>query len=723
MSRFDPRTVSMIHSNTQKHAFVPSFWLVLLMTLGCQFTQVYADDGYRLWMRYDPIQNSVRLSQCRTTFAALLIATGSPTEDVIKNEFVNGIGGLTKGTIPLVNSVDRDGILVVGTPQNSPLIASLPWAKELDALGPEGYSIRSTKINGHAVTVVASTGKQGELYGSFDLLRRIQSGSSITNLAINEKPKLQVRLLNHWDNLNGKIPNEYSGKSIWTWLPAPLDEKRARDYARANASIGVNGAVINDVNANKDYLKPENLKRVAEIADILRPYNIRVYLSAKFTSPIDKRGLSTADPLDPNVIAYWKKKVDEIYAVIPDFGGFLVKADSERMAGPMAFGRTHPDGANMFANALAPHGGIVMWRAFVYDKKAALSKDKKAATGREGDRAAQAYDQFRDFDGKFAPNVMLQIKNGPIDFQPREPFHPLWGAMPKTPLIAEIQIAQEYTGVGRTLNYLGTMWKEFLDSDTFAQGPGSTVAKVLEGKLSPQKLTGIAGVANVSNVTNWCEHPFAQANWYAFGRLAWNPQLGAEEIAKEWVRMTFPADPVTEQKMVTIMMESREAFVSYQTPLGLNHLMGTPHSLPRPAIREVYHRADTIGLGYDRTSTGSMGVDCYHPGARDLFANRKTCPENLLLWFHHVPWDYQMASGKTMWNELCLHYQSGVNWVRQTRKTWDGFAGTLDPEQHRLVAELLVLQEKDAEHWRNVCLTYFQTFSKRPYPDHVEVIP
>ena len=708
-----PRTTSS--QETKRVMIIPSRYIILLMALVCHFSQVHAEDGYRLWMRYDPIKDSARLSQCRTTFTALLIATGSPTEDAIKSELVNGIGGLIKDKIPLVKSVDRDGILVVGTPKNSPLIASLPWAKELEDLGPEGYSIRSIKINGHAVTVIASTGKQGELYGSFDLLRHIQAGLPITNLAINEQPKLQVRVLNHWDNLNGKVPNEYSGKSIWTWLPAPLDKKRVRDYARANASIGINGAVLNDVNANKDYLNPEHLRRVAEIADILRPYHIRVYLSVKFASPIEKRGLTTADPLDPDVIAYWKKKADEIYAIIPDFGGFLVKADSEGMSGPKTFGRTHADGANMLAKALARYGGIVMWRVFVYDKK--------GAAGRDGDRAAQAYDQFHDFDGKFEANVMLQVKNGPIDFQPREPFHPLWGAMPKTPLIGEVQIAQEYTGVGRTLIYLGTMWKEFLDSDTFAQGPGSTVAKVMEGKLSPQKLTGIAGVANLSNVTNWCEHPFAQANWYAFGRLAWNPELGAEEIAMEWVRMTFPADPVTEQKIVTLMMGSREAFVSYETPLGLTHLMGTPHSFPRPSIREQYHRADIIGLGFDRTSTGSMGVDCYQPGARDLFANLKTCPDNLLLWFHHVPWDYQMASGKTMWDELGIHYQSGVNWVRQTRKVWNGFSGSIDPEQHHLVAELLALQEKDAEHWRNVCLTYFQTFSKRPFPNHVEVIP
>ena len=694
---------------------LPARFFILLIASVCHFTQAYADDGYRLWMRYDPIPDSARLSQCRNTFTALLIATGSPAEEEIKNELINGIGGLTKATIPLVNSVDRDGILVVGTPQNSPLIASLPWAKEIDALGPEGYSIRSIIMNGHAVTVIASTGKLGVLYGSFDLLRRIQTGLSVTDLAINEQPKLKLRLLNHWDNLNGKIPNGYSGKSIWTWSPAPLDENRVRDYARANASIGINGAVLNDVNANKLYLDAKNLKRVAEIANILRPYGIRVYLSAKFSAPVVLGGLNTADPLDPNVIAYWKKKTDEIYALIPDFGGFLVKANSEGQPGPLTYGRTHADGANLLGSALAPHGGIVMWRTFVYDKR---------SPGREGDRAAQAYDQLHGYDGQFAPNVMLQVKNGPIDFQPREPFNPLFGAMPKTPLMGEVQIAQEYTGEAKMLVYLGTLWKEFLQADTFTQGPGSTVAKILEGKLSPQKLTGIAGVANVSDVRNWCEHPFAQANWYAFGRLAWNPGLGAEDIAQEWVQMTFPSNPATERKIVEIMMRSREALVSYETPLGLTHLMGQPsHYVPKPSSRLLYHCADGIGLGFDRTLTGSKGVDCYQPGARDLFANLKTCPENLLLWFHHVPWDHRMASGKTMWNELCLQYQSGVDWVSDTRKAWDGLQGAMDPEQHRLVARLLAIQENDAKHWRNVCLTYFQTFSKRPYPNHVEVMP
>jgi alpha-glucuronidase len=674
-----------------------------------------ADDGYRLWLRYDPISDPARLSDCQKTFAGLMVLGDSPTVSAIKSELSNGLGGLTHQTLAYVSSVDRDGLLIVGTPQNSPVIASLPWVKELSNLGSEGYSIRSTSIAGHTVTVIASTGELGTLYGAFDLLRRIQTGAPVSHILVDEQPKLKLRLLNHWDNLDGKIERGYSGKSIFTWSPAPLDKNRLRDYARANASIGINGTVLNDVNGNSHYLDAEHLKREAEIAEVLRPYGIRVYLTSKFSAPTEIGGLKTADPLDSDVTAFWRNKADEIYTLIPDFGGFLVKANSEGQPGPLTYNRTHADGANMLATALAPHGGIVMWRAFVYGKRAG---------GRAGDRTAQAYDQLRDFDGHFATNVLLQVKNGPIDFQPREPFHPLFGAMPNTQLMAELEIVQEYTGEGKQLVYLGTMWQEFLESDTYANGPGSTVKNIIEDKLHAQKLTGIAGVANISNVTNWCEHPFAQANWYAFGRLAWNPDLTADEIANEWVPMTFTSDSNAVNKIVKIMMGSREAFVSYETPLGLTHLMGEPsHYVPKPSSRMAYHHADTNGLGFDRTDNGSTGVDCYQPVVRATFADVKTCPENLVLWFHHIPWNYKMASGKTMWDELCLHYQSGVNWVRETQITWKSLAGEIDTEEYQLVSRKLVVQENDAEHWRNVCLTYFHGFSKLPYPKGVEVIP
>jgi alpha-glucuronidase len=690
--------------------------ILFLLFLGSHlfYLSSKADDGYRLWMRYELLSPAERLIQGKKTFTALLAPTESSTTRAVVSELETGFSGLMGGKLAQVSSVDRDGVLVVGTPNNSRIIAALSWEKELGALGKDGYCIRTAQLNGHKVTVIASLGEIGTLYGVFDLLRRVQTGAPVDDLTIAEKPKLGLRLLNHWDNLNGKIARGYTGKSIFTWSPAPLDEVRIRDYARTNASIGINGSVVNDVNTVSLYLDAVHLKRVAAIADILRPYGIRVFLTARFTAPIDLSHLKTADPLDPDVISFWKSKADEIYTLIPDFGGFLVKANSERQPGPLTYNRTHADGANMLAGALAPHGGVVMWRAFVYGNR---------GEGREGDRTAQAYDQLQHFDGQFAPNVMLQVKNGPIDFQPREPFHPLFGAMPKTPLMGEVEIVQEYTGEGKQLVYLGTMWKEFLDADTHAHGPGSTVAKILEGQLSPQKLTGISGVANVSDIRNWCEHPFAQANWYAFGRLAWNPDLGADEIAREWVRMTFSSDRDTEQKIITIMMESREAFLSYETPLGLTHLMGEPsHYVPKPSSRMPYHHADKVGLGFDRTNTGSGAVACYQPYVRDFFGDIKTCPENLLMWFHHVPWDYRLTSGRTMWDDLCLHYQSGVDWVRQTQKTWDDLAGKLDPEEQQLVATKLAIQEKDAEHWRNVCLTYFKGFSKRPYPEHVDVV-
>lgn len=669
-----------------------------------------AEDGYDLWLRYRLLANPAQLSQCRKTFAAVCVPSGSLTNDAIKTELQKGLQGLSGVAIPAVSSIVRDGVVLVGTPKNSPLIAGSPWVKELVALGPEGYLIRSAMLNGHPVTIVASIGEIGTLYGAFDLLRRIQTSNQWTALKVDEQPRLKLRILNHWDNPDGSIERGFAGRSLWKWqeLPGHVDD-RLRDYSRANASIGINGAVLNNVNADSSILTAEYLAKVAAIANVFRPYGIRIYVTARFSAPMDIGGLKTADPLDPEVIAFWRNKTGEIYRLIPDFGGFLVKANSEGQPGPLTYHRTHADGANMLAGALAPHGGIVMWRAFVY--------------GGNGDRTAQAYDQLHGFDGRFAPNVLLQVKNGPIDFQPREPFHPLFGAMPKTSLMGEVQITQEYLGESIQLVYLGTMWKEFLDADTYAKGPGSTVAKVLEGRLSPQKLTGMAGVANIGDDRNWCGHPFAQANWYAFGRLAWNPGLRAEDIAREWVRMTFSADADTEQKIVKIMMESHEAFVSYETPLGLNHLMGEPHYIPDPKGRSYYHNADTAGLGVERTSAGSNAVACYQPAARAAFADLKTCPENLLLWFHHVPWDYKMASGKTMWDELCLRYQSGVDWVRQTRKTWDGFSGRIDPEQQQLVARKLATQEKDAEHWRDVCLAYFQTFSKRPYPDHVEVTP
>jgi alpha-glucuronidase len=443
-----------------------------------------------------------------------------------------------------------------------------------------------------------------------------------------------------------------------------------------------------------------------------------VFLSARFSAPIESGGLKTADPFDPAVAAWWKQKADEIYRLIPDFGGFLVKANSEGQPGPRTYNRNHVDGANMLAAALAPHHGVVIWRAFVYDMK-------------EGyDRAAAAYDNLQPFDGGFAPNVLLQVKNGPVDFQPREPFHPLFGAMPKTQVIPEFQITQEYLGFSNHLAFLAPMWREVLDADTYAQGKGSTVTKVIDGSLYKQKLTGIAGVANTGSERNWTGHHLAQANWYAFGRLAWNPDLSARQIAGEWIRMTLTNDARAVATLTRMLAESHEAVVDYMTPLGLHHLMwGGHHYGPAPWWnRETrddwnptyYHRADERGLGFDRTATGSNSVSQYHPPVRDLYANLQTCPENLLAWFHHVPWDYRMKSGRIFWDELALHYQRGVAWVRTARRDWASLAGVIDAERHAAVAKKFEIQERDAMHWRDACLLYFQTFARRPLPAGVE---
>jgi alpha-glucuronidase len=547
----------------------------------------------------------------------------------------------------------------------------------------------------------------------------MQTVQFIENINISEKPRLRLRVLDHWDNLDGSVERGYAGHSLWDWnaLPSNIDP-RLRDYARANASIGINGSVLNNVNANALILTREYLQKVAAIAGVFRPYGLHVYLSARFSAPIDIGGLKTADPLDPEVQRWWKIKADEIYKLIPDFGGFVVKANSEGQPGPRTYNRTHADGANMLAAAVAPHQGVIMWRAFVYDMKPGY------------DRAGAAYENLQPFDGKFAPNVLLQVKNGPIDFQPREPFHPLFGAMPRTNVMPEFQITQEYLGFSNHLVFLAPMWREFLTSDTYARGRGSTVTKVVDGSLYKQRLTGIAGVANTGSDRNWTGHHFLQANWFAFGRLAWNPDLTSTTIARDWIEMTFTDNPTSLEIIMRIMIESHEAVVDYMTPLGLHHIMwGGHHYGPAPWWDKerrddqnpvYYHRADAKGIGFDRTATGSNTIAQYHEPVREIFGNLKTCPEEFLLWFHHVPWDYRMKSGKTLWDELALHYQRGVEWVRLTRKKWDSLTNVIDPERHEAVSRKLEIQERDAVWWRDACLLYFQGFSKRPLPAGVE---
>ena len=553
----------------------------------------------------------------------------------------------------------------------------------------------------------------GAMYGRYALQRLERTGRADGPLDIREEPSYERRILNHWDNLNNTIERGYAGWSIWHWgEPVPVD--LIRSYARANASIGINGSVLNNVNATPEILNEDNLKRVAEIADVMRPYGIHTYLSVNFSSPAALGGLPTSDPLDPQVRKWWADKAAEIYALIPDFGGFLVKANSEGLPGPQDFGRTHADGANMLAEALEPYGGIVMWRAFVY------APDSP-------DRANQAYEEFMPLDGQFKDNVIVQIKNGPVDFQPREPFSPLFGGMSKTAMMVEFQITQEYLGFSNHLVYLSPLFEECLDSDTYCQGPGSTVAAVTTGKVYPEayNTTAIAGVANIGRDVNWCGHHFAQSSWYAFGRLAWDADLSSEEIGREWLVQTFTDAPEFVEPVLDMMMPSREAAVDYMMPLGLHHLFaGTHHYGPEPWyapegsrpdwLPKYYHQAGPEGIGFDRTRTGSGNVDQYHEPLASMYNSLETCPEELLLWFHHIPWDHKMSSGRTFWDEMCFRYERGINKTREYMALWDKMKPYVDSERWEHVRQKLVIQESDARWWRDACIQYFQEFSGLP---------
>ena len=670
------------------------------------------EDGYKLWLRYAPPGDVAK--NYRKVVRQIRVDGSSATGAIIREELRAATAAMLGQAVPQNERGVQDGTVIVGTPSSSLLIRGLNWAAELQALGDEGFVIRSAHIEDHPVTVIAAMADIGALYGAFHFLRLMQTGQAIERLDLTERPALQLRLMNHWDNPDGTIERGYAGRSLWQWheLPGKLSSRYA-DYARACASIGINGAVINNVNADPHILEAENLRKVAALAEIWRPYGVRMYLSANFAAPVRVGGLTTADPLDQGVANWWKAKADEIYTLIPDFGGWLIKANSEGQPGPKTYGRTHAEGANALADALAPHQGKVIWRAFVYDEDV------------DPDRAKRAYLEFKPLDGQFHSNVALQVKNGAIDFQPREPFHPLFGAMQQTSVIAEIQATQEYFGQAKHLVYLGTLWREFLDADTYAQGRDSTVAKVLTGEIQPSRLTGMVSVTNPGLDTNWCGHHFSQSNWYAFGRLAWNPNFSAEKIADEWTRMTFTDDDKAVAIIVDLMMSSREAFVNYTMPLGLHHLIGGDHYAPQPwndrAPRAdwtatYYHKASEAGVGFDRTKHGDRAVEQYFPPVCELFDDLRRCPEKYLLWFHRCAWDYRMKSGKTLWAELCAKYQAGAEQAAAMQKTWQSLAGRIDLRRHREVADRLAIQVADAAQWRDQILGYFGRFSKRPLP-------
>ena len=588
----------------------------------------------------------------------------------------------------------------------------------------EGYNIYARPAQQgdniqYEATITASN-PIGLLYGAYELIRLQNTDAYNTgsgnqqnfSKAIDEteKPQVGLRILNHWDNLDGSIERGYAGKSIFKWEEIKLGKNgkggsiskslhdRLITYARANASLGINGSVLNNVNASPKMMTAEYINKVKVIANILRPYGIRVYLSINFASPMALGYTKTADPLDKKVQQWWKKKAKEIYAAIPDFGGFLVKANSEGQPGPGDYQRTHAEGANMLADAVKPYGGIIMWRSFVY-----------GANHKGEDRVKQAVSEFKGMDGKFRDNVILQSKNGPLDFQPREPYAPIFDNIRQTPQIAELQITQEYLGQSKHLTYLAPMWKEFF------------------GFVNPSKLVGISGVANIGDDANWCGHPFSQANWYAFGRLAWNPSLSAEEIAHEWLVQTYEnLDEKFTKPVEMMMMTSREACVNYMMPLGLHHIFKFDHhygpepdgfiaSYPLEWCPVYYHKADAQGVGFDRSSKGTDAVGQYPEPYHSMYDNIATCPEEYLLWFHHVPWNYKMKSGSTLWQELCMKYNMGVAMVEVYRDFWHTSAkqymkGHEQEWQH--TDSLLNVQLENAKEWRNTCLKYFQTFSK-----------
>lgn len=618
---------------------------ILLVT----FTHlVQAEDGHRLWLRQKPVH-----------MAQVEAPAGSPTVSIAKDELENYYQG--------------SHVMLRIDP-------SLP--------DDEGFVLNG---NDDQLTITAHR-EIGLLYGAYEALR-LQA----TDVLIKDEqqhPKFKLRLLNHWDNLDGSIERGYAGESIFEWFK--LDEQLIREYARANASIGINGSVLNNVNASPKMLTKQYLREVKKIADILRPYGIRVFLSINFATPMALGHTVTADPKDASVRKWWKNKAKEIYKLIPDFGGFLVKANSEGQPGPGDYHRSHADGANMLAEALEPYEGIVMWRCFVY-----------GANHKGEDRVKQAVSEFKPLDGKFHKNVILQTKNGPLDFQPREPYSPVFDQIRETPNMVELQITQEYLGQSVHLVYLAPMWKEFFQY------------------IEPDWLSGIAGVANIGKDANWCGHHFSQANWYAFGRLAWNPSLSSEAIAREWLEQTFNTDENFVFLMSTVMEESREACVNYMMPLGLHHIFKFDHhygpepdgfkaEYPLEWCPVYYHQADKNGIGFDRSSTGTDAVSQYREPYASMYDKVEKCPENLLLWFHHVPWDYKMKDGSTLWESLQYHYNQGVIMTETYQNLWHNkMRGYVDEQRWREVDERLQKQMENAREWRDVCLNYFRQFAEK----------
>ncbi|MEG3181182.1 alpha-glucuronidase family glycosyl hydrolase [Sphingomonas sp. LT1P40] len=665
-----------------------------------------AEDGYELWLRYRPLTPAYA-AQVATIAPALAIdAPPSPTVAAATSELTRAFGiwldrplAVTPGTSSALLLCRRDRSCAKGL------------ARQRGPTPPGAFRI--DRLNGRIV--VSAADDIGLLYGSFALIRHIQQQAPLNALPQSDAPHVALRMLDHWDNLDGSVERGYAGRSIFVWwrLPGYVDP-RLIDYARANASIGINAVTVNNVNAPATFLTPRFIIKAKALADTLRPYGIRVFLSARFSAPRDLGDLPTADPLDPGVQRWWRAKADEIYAAIPDFGGFLVKANSEGQPGPQDYGRTHADGANMLARAVNQRG-VVIWRAFVYDPDPAV------------ERTMQAYRAFQPLDGTFDANVIVQVKNGPLDFQPREPISPLFGSMPRTQLGLELQITKEYLGFSTHLAYLAPLFEEALDTGALGNGH-ATLADIVAGpkRIAQSTPSLIAGVANIGSDRNWSGSHFDQANWYAFGRMAWNPTRSSDAIAREWVAQTFAPDPVLIDAVAAIMLPSRQTVVDYMTPLGLAHLMGSDyHFGPAPWVDDLarpdwnpvyYHRADADGIGVDRGATGSNALGQYPAALARRYADQRDPALPWLLWFHRKRWDDRLVTGRTVWDELVVRYDRGVAGVDDMAAQWDRLRGRIDDRRHAEVAALLAVQRSEAQWWRDASIAYFQSLSKRPLP-------
>ena len=692
-------------------------FLIVVFSVSCyassliEAKNVRLNSGYNMWLNYKPIQDPKILNYYRSSLTNIVFQHSSKTTIVIKEELSKALEKLLDEKVVFNNKVQKGSLIFLNSKYSiHRKYVSKKTISELETIGNEGYLILNKKLNGNKTTLILANSDIGLLYGSFHLLRLIQTRQNLSKIDIKESPKVKYRIANHWDNLDRSVERGYAGLSIWNWEELPLKiSRRYKDYARFCASIGINSVVINNVNADARFISTENLKKIAILEDIFSPYGLKIFIAINFNSPQIIGNLDTADPLNEKVVYWWKKKVEEIYQYIPHMGGFLVKADSEGQPGPNSYGRTHADGANMLAKSLTPYQGVVMWRAFVYGKK-------------QKDRIREAYDEFKPLDGLFDDNVIIQVKKGPLDFMPKEPFSPLLGALKNTNTMIEFQVTQEYLGNENHLLYKGAMYDEILKSDTYAEGKGTLVGDVISGKTYDYKHTGMAGVVNPGMAENWTGHPFVQSSWYAFGRLAWNYKEDPWIIAKDWVKMTFSNNEEVVKKIIKIMKLSERAAVNYREPLGLTHIGNSSHYGPAPwsSRSNYFHQADEYGLGYDRSKTGSNAIAQYNEPLQSLFNNKKTTPEELLLWFHHVSWEYKMKSGMSMWEELVAHYYKGVEEVKEIQKLWSTLSGVIEKEKFTEIDNLLKRQLHDAIIWRDSCVLYFQLFSKKIIPSDYE---